>query len=312
MKVLVTGATGFVGKHLLDELQEQGFDTKVIVRSPDKVDKQGLSSIAAVRDLSDKEGLLDACIGIDVIVHLAGIAHVMGDGGSELSDQYYMVNVVGTRNLLNAAVEQGVGKFIFMSSVKVLGESTAGAPYTENSVCRPLDEYACSKMEAEKIVEEMCVDNGIDWAIVRPPLIYGPGVKANFFRLMRLVKSGMPLPLGMCNNRRSLVYVGNLTSLIIRIIRKEEGPDCTLLISDGKDLSVAQLIRKMGNAIGSRSVLLPVPISLLLFFGMLFGSRQEMLRLTQALEVDIGSTCRKLDWQPPYSVEHALQLTMQE
>lgn len=312
MRVLVTGATGFVGRHLLVDLKRHDYDTLSVVRSAAKAEEQSLSDVVIVNDLSDRAALSSACRGIDSIIHLAGFAHVMNGSEPEVQKEYFRVNVAGTRSLISAAIEQRVKKFVFVSSIKVNGEATSGTPFSAASHPQPSDAYSRSKLDAENVVEDECKKNGCNWAIVRPPLIYGPGVKANFSRLMGLVESKIPLPLGLCNNRRALLFVGNLTSLIIRILEQADGPDCRMLVSDGEDLSVAELIRAMGKAIGVKPVLLPVPRFLLLVIGVLLGRGQEIRRLTESLEVDMYSACRKLNWQPPYSVDDALQLTMRD
>jgi len=312
MRVLVTGSTGFVGRHLLVDLKRHGYDTLSVVRSDAKAEEQGLSDVVIVNDLSDRAALRSACKGIDAIVHLAGLAHVMNGSEPEVQKEYFRVNVSGTRSLISAAMEQRVKKFVFVSSIKVNGEATSGTPFSADLHPQPADAYGRSKLEAENIVENECKRNGCNWAIVRPPLIYGPGVRANFSRLMGLVESKLPLPLGLCKNRRALLFVGNLTSLIIRTLEQADGPDCRMLVSDGVDLSVAELVRAMGEARGISPLLFPVPKSLLVAVATVLGQKNEMRRLTQSLEVDMESTCQKLNWQPPFSIESALRLSMQD
>lgn len=304
--VLVTGAAGFVGQSLLPTLE--GADYQVIGAS-----RHGSSnSRPAAPDLgpeADWRPLLD---GVSAIVHLAGRAHVMRDEAPDPLAEYRRVNVDGTRRLAEQAAAAGVRRLVFVSSIKVSGEDTTGrAPYRADQSPAPEDFYGISKWEAEQALADVAARTGLEVVVVRPPLVYGPGVKGNFRRLVDLVRRGTPLPLGAVDNRRSLVSVFNLCDLLVRCIDHPAAAGQTFLVSDGEDLSTPELIRRLAGAMDRPARLVPVPPGLMRAGARLLGREGIYRRLCGSLQVDIGPTCERLGWTPPVGVNEGLARTVQ-
>ncbi len=308
MKLLITGANGFVGKSLCSELSNQGHTVRAAVRSLDKqlvdVDRIVIASIDKSTDWSP------TIQNIEVVIHLAARVHVMNEIAVDALAEFRKVNVDGTLNLATQAAKAGVKRFIFVSSVKVNGEHTlANYPFTENDDANPQDPYGISKHEAEQGLLLIAQQTGMEVVIMRPPLVYGAGVKANFASMMRVVKRGIPLPLGAIHNKRSFVYVGNLVSLIVRCIDHPAAANQVFLVSDGSDLSTTELLQKCAVALGVKARLLPVPQKLLTFSLGLLGKKAVAQRLCGNLQVDICKAKILLDWVPPVSVEDGLKAT---
>lgn len=307
MKTLITGASGFVGQALCVALTAQQYDVIAAVRS----------DIHANRYKSLIVGHLDgqtdwslALTDVNVVVHLAARVHVMNDTSDDPLTEFRKVNVDGTLNLALQAANASVKRFIFVSSVKVNGEQTeAGKPFTEDSVPSPQDAYGISKLEAEQGLLKIAQATGMEVVIIRPPLIYGAGVKANFASMMRAVKRGIPLPLGAIHNKRSFVYVGNLVSMIMRCIDHPAAANQVFMVSDGHDLSTTQLLRSCAAALGVKARLLPLPQKLLEIGAALLGKRDVAQRLCGNLQVDITKARTMLGWTPPFSVADGLKAT---
>ncbi|MFP4080718.1 MAG: UDP-glucose 4-epimerase family protein [Ectothiorhodospira sp.] len=245
--------------------------------------------------------------GTDVVVHTAARAHVMADAITDPLSEYQRVNVDGTRALARQAAEQGVRRFVFISSVKVNGERTVpGAPFSSDDEPSPEDAYGVSKFEAEQALREIGAETSMEVVIIRPPLVYGPGVKGNFASMMRWVKKGVPLPLGAVNNRRSLVALDNLVDLVTTCI-DHPAANGVFLVSDGEDLSTRDLLRRVGNAMGRPARLIPVPPRLLEAGAVILGKRDVARRLLGSLQVDISKTRDVLGWEPPISVDEGLR-----
>jgi nucleoside-diphosphate-sugar epimerase len=221
---------------------------------------------------------------------------------------YRQVNVAGTENLARQAVEHGVRRLVFLSSIKVHGEETA-VPYTEQHLAAPQDPYGASKLEAEKILHEISTETGLEVVIIRPPLVYGPGVKANFLNLLKIVERGVPLPLASITNARSLVYLGNLIDAIVTCATHPRAAGQTFLVSDGEDVSTPQLIRQLATALDRPARLLPFPPSLMRLAGKLTGKSMAVDRLLGSLVVDSGKIRRELGWKPPYTMAEGLAET---
>jgi nucleoside-diphosphate-sugar epimerase len=247
--------------------------------------------------------------GADAVVHLAARVHVMRDGAANRLAEFRRVNTEATLELAREAVRHGVRRFIFLSTVKVNGERTDGAPFTERDLPRPADPYAVSKWEAEQGLAQIAASGALELVVLRPPLVYGAGVKGNFLRLMKLVARRVPLPLGAVANHRSLIYVGNLASAIERAARVEPGVRGTFLLSDGADLSTPDLIRWLGKAIGRPARLLPLPPALLGALGRAVGKGDEVARMIESLRVDCSAARRELQWEIPFTVEQGLKET---
>lgn len=305
-RVLVTGASGFVGKTLCASLVSKGFPVRGVTRSGTVV--KGVEAVE-VKDIADTSPSAWASMlsAVDVVIHCAALVHQMGPDDEEARTRYHRVNTQATASLAKAAVDAGVKRFIFLSTVKVLGESSEpGQAFRAHDPASPTDAYARSKWEAEKAIQEVAVGSAMDFAIVRPPLVYGPGVGANFQALTRLVSARIPLPLGAINNRRSLVSIDNLVDLIVRCAEYPGAIHDILLVSDRDDVSTTQLIRRLAKAKGVSPLLIPVPASWLTTIGKWLGKGDALQRLCGNLQVDIQHTRDKLDWWPPYSMEETL------
>lgn len=310
MKVAVTGATGFVGRPLCDLLQARGYAVRALVRNAVSVGKpfQSEVEIISVGDIGAATDWSIPLIGVDCVIHCAGRTHVMHDSANDALAAYREVNVLGTRRLAEQAAAAGVKRLVFLSSIKVNGEQTLpGKPYVASDAPRPEDPYGQSKCEAEAVLHEVSASAGLEVVIVRPPLIYGPGVKGNLAKLLRLVKRGLPLPVALVKNSRSLVGIDNLLDLLVVCLRDPRAAGQIFLVSDGDDLSTPDLLRRMATAIRDPAHLWPVPVSILRLAGQLTGRSNEINRLVGSLQVDISQTRERLSWSPPFSVEECLR-----
>ena len=307
--MLITGAGGFIGRALCAKILAEGWQVRGTFRSevdigrlPDGVEAVSIGSIDS--DTKWDDALAD----IDTVVHLAARVHIMDDNCFDPLAEYRKVNVEGTKCLAVESANAGVKRFIFISSIKVNGEGRAAA-YNEDDEEAPEDSYGVSKWEAEQELHKISHTTGIEVVIVRPPLVYGPGVKANFMRLVSLVKLGIPLPFRYINNCRSLIYIGNLIDAIITCMTNPNAAGKTYLVSDGEDVSTPELIRRIGAASGKRALLLPVPVWIMRMAGRITGKSNEVERLVGSLTVDICKICRELEWKPPYAMKHGLRET---
>jgi nucleoside-diphosphate-sugar epimerase len=303
-RIAVSGAGGFVGANLVYGLTERRANVHALVRKPVELAAVETTVVGLLQEADDLE---HALAGSTSVIHLAGRAHVMEVVGNESLLEYRATNVEGTRRLAEAAAAVGVKRFVFISSVKVNGERTNDRPFTAFDSPAPEDAYGTTKAEAEEVLRRIGDRTGMESTIIRPPLVYGPGVKGNFARLMRLIKRGIPLPFKSVDNRRSLVSVDNLCDLIIHCIAHPRAAGQTFLVSDGEDLSTPELIGQMGEAMGCTARLFPVPLSLLRAVFSAFGRMAEFERLSGSLQVDIEHTCKTLDWSPPVSVSEGLR-----
>jgi nucleoside-diphosphate-sugar epimerase len=304
-RILVTGAAGFIGTALCDAFRGSGRDVRRAVRQAEKPS----SGIIAVGDIGPDTQWQRALEGIECVVHLAARAHIMQERSPGALDAYRTVNVAGTAKLARDAVAAGVRRLVFLSSVKVNGESTRGRPFTESDAPQPEDAYGVSKWEAEQVLLKVAADSGLEAVVLRAPLVYGPGVKGNFLRLMHMVVRGWPLPLASVLNKRSFVYVGNLADALIAAAQSPPAAGRTYLVSDGEDMSTPELIRGIAKALDVPSRLFPVPIALLRASGTLLGHGDALARLTGSLQIDSSKIRRELGWQPPFSVVQGLEET---
>jgi nucleoside-diphosphate-sugar epimerase len=308
-QILLTGASGFVGGSLASSLIEKGFFVRCAVRSD--LALQG-AEIAHVSAIDNHTAWGKHLKGIDTVIHCAGRAHVMNDLFANPLPEYRKVNVGGTINLARQSVAAGVRRFIFLSSVKVNGEQTLkDRPFTEEDAPLPQNPYAISKFEAEQALFELAQQTGLEVVIIRPTLVYGCGVKANFFTMLRMVRLGMPLPFGSIENKRSFVYLENLHSLVTRCIDHPNAANQLFLASDGHDLSTTELLRYCASAMGVSVYLVPIPESWCMLSASLLGQGESIQRLCGSLQVDISKARELLDWEPPVPVQIGLQKTVQ-
>jgi nucleoside-diphosphate-sugar epimerase len=306
-RVLVTGATGFVGRQLCELLSERGYRVRAALRT-DRSFPIVVAESVVVGDIGANTDWAAALDGVECVVHCAALAHIIGDQRG-LSNRYMECNARGTENLMQASVDAGVRRFVYLSSIKVNGEKSVKSPFSRLDTPNPGDDYAMSKWRAETRVVEIAGISSTEAAIVRPPLVYGPEVRANFLRLMRWVDSRVPLPLGLVENSRSLVSIWNLCDLVERLLRDSIPRNAVFMVSDGEDLSTTELIRRIGLAMDRPVKLIPVPVSVLRVLGALSGRKAEIERLCGTLTVDIASTCSELRWRPPISVDEGLART---
>lgn len=305
--ILVTGANGFVGQRLCQQMRQEGLAIRGAYRTDtpqtDIIEPTRIGSIDA-----DTDWTL-ALKNIQGVVHLAARVHVMNDKSAHPLAEFRRVNVDGTARLARQAAAAGVKRFVFLSSVKVNGEATVpGSPFTASDAPTPQDPYGISKQEAEQVLRDISAQTDMEVVIIRPPLVYGPGVKANFAAMMRWLAKGHPLPLGaITDNRRSLVALDNLTDLILICLKHPAAANETFLASDGEDLSTAELLRRMGQALGTPARLVAISPRLLAFGAALIGKDGIYQRLCGSLQVDITKTRNILGWTPPVSVDEGLR-----
>ncbi|MFX1671531.1 SDR family oxidoreductase [Paraburkholderia sp. A2WS-5] len=305
--ILVTGATGFVGRALVAKLAQEHVAIRACVRRPDVVMPDGVQ-ISQIDGLSAEQDWRAAMADVSVVVHAAARVHVMEDNAADPLVEYRRINVAGTLQMAEQAAAAGVSRFVFISSIKVNGEATArGRPFSASDSPAPLDPYGVSKMEAEEGLREIARRTGLEVVIIRPPLVYGPGVKANFQSMMRWLDRGIPLPFGDIHNARSLVALDNLIALIVVCISHPAAANETFLVSDGEDLSTTELLRRMGAALDRPARLIPLPAALLQFGARVAGKPAIAQRLCGSLQVDISKTKELLAWNPPLSVDEGLR-----
>ena len=302
--VLVTGANGFIGSALCVALQAAGIGVRRALREA----LPGVPDVFPIGEIGPGTDWSAALAGIPCVVHLAARTHVLQETAADPLAEYRRVNVEGTRRLAQQAARAGVRRLVFLSSIKVNGES-AGRPITEDDPPHPEDAYGISKWEAEQALHRVSAETGLEVVILRPPLVYGPGVKGNFRRLLDVVARGWPLPLASIRNRRSLIYVGNLADAIVAAIATPQAAGKTWLASDGEDVSTPDLVREIGRALGKDAWLFPCPVGLLKAAAALAGKGPEAARLAASLQLDCSRIRRELLWRTPYSLSEGLQET---
>ena len=312
--VIVTGAKGFVGQALAQELDSRLFDVCAASRTlnPGSARSNSNTTHTAVGEINSCTVWSAALSGVDCVIHCAARTHVMYETTGDALAAYRAVNVDGSRRLAEQAAAAGVRRLVYLSSIKVNGEQTRlGAPLSFSDRPAPEDAYGISKWEAEQALWDVSAKTGLEVVVVRPPLVFGPGVKGNLARLLKLVRLGLPLPLGALQNKRSLIGLYNLVDLLIRCVDHPAAAGQTFLVSDGEDLSTPDLIRHMAGAKGRSAWLFPVPVSLLRLAGSALGKRAEIDRLVGSLQIDSSHTRRVLGWTPPVSVQEGIRRMVQ-
>jgi nucleoside-diphosphate-sugar epimerase len=312
-RILVTGAGGFIGSALCARLLDAGYGVRGATRSPAKhasVDyllPDGMEWIF-LHDQSTEGQMQQALDGVRVVIHLAARVHVMAGCESDQRGDFLRVNTDWTERLSRVAAGQGVRRFVYMSSIKVNGEASR-APFTEEDSPNPHESYGVSKWEAERALATVSSQTGLETVVIRSPLVYGPGVGGNFLQLLNVVHKGIPLPLARIENRRSLIYRGNLVDALIRSAQDDRAAGRTYLVSDGEDLSTPELIRRLAKALALPSRLWPAPLSALQWLGQVAGKETMLERLLGSLQVDSSKMRRELDWHPPFLVDQGLAET---
>jgi nucleoside-diphosphate-sugar epimerase len=303
MKILVTGASGFIGAAACRQLISENQNVLPVYRNTH-------SSGLGIGNINGSTNWCNALLSISHIIHTAARVHIMKENVNAPLPEFRKVNVEGTLNLARQAAESGVKRFIFISSVKVNGEQTkSGMPFIEENITRSDDPYAISKFEAEEGLKHIASETNMELVIIRPPLVYGPGVKANFLCLMKLLHTGFPLPLGKINNRRSMVSLDNLIDFIITCTTHPKAANQTFLVSDGEDLSITQLLKRLASAMDIPSRLIPVP-SILLQLGLRIAGKKSIAnRLCGSLQIDTTKARTQLGWSPLLSVDAGLNKT---
>lgn len=308
MKVLVTGANGFVGRQACAGLLRQGHTVRAAVRSANlPIENIEVASVGSIDSGTD---WTNALRGVDVVIHLAARVHMMKDGAADPLAEFRRINAAGTEHLARCAAASGVKRLVYVSSIKVNGEETRdGQKFSETDLFVPQDPYAVSKWEAEQALHRVASETGMEVVIVRPPLVYGPGVKGNFVQMLDVVAQRVPMPFASVHNRRSLVYVGNLVDALITCAAHPAAAGQTYLVCDGEDVSTPDLLRQLAAAMGVPSRLFPCPSMLLRLAGKLTGKSQQLERLLGSLQVDGDKIRRDLNWAPPYLLQQGLQAT---
>lgn len=305
MKILVTGANGLVGRALCSVLDQTKDHVVRAVRRSTTPWEVPVGDLNEDTDWSEALGQ-----NTDVVVHLAGQVPSTDGAVGPLGDRYAEVNTLGTANLARQCAVHGVKRFVFVSTVKVLGEGKS-EPYRDTDLAVPADAYAISKWEAEQTLWQVAAETGMEVVVLRPPLVYGPGVKGNFLRLMQALDKRRPLPLGCIQNQRSLIYLGNLVDAIRLCLTHPKASEKTFLVSDGDDVSTPELVRRIAAALGRRPFLLPVPVSWMRWAGRVLGKQATADRLLGSLCVDISPLREELGWIPPYTMQEGLEATAQ-
>jgi len=309
MKYLVTGATGFIGHFLCERLLADGQQVRGTLLESEAPSSlvEGVEPVF-IQPLGPDSNWREALAGIETIIHLAARVHIMADTSTDPLAEFRHVNVDGTTRLAQEAAKAGIKRLVFISSVKVNGEET-DKPYTSYSLPQPTDPYGISKWEAEQELRRIEAESGLEIVVVRPVLVYGPGVKANFLNLMKLVHRGLPLPLAAIANKRSFIYAGNLVDALATCAIESAAAGQTYLVSDGEDVSTPELIRRTAKALGVQPRLFSFPPALMRLAGQITGKTASVNRLLGTLTVDSSKICRDLGWKPPFTMDEGLQET---
>ena len=308
--ILVTGANGFIGRYLCNSLERNDYEVHAAIRGASYKNELNNHKKFVVGNIGHETRWEAALRDVDCVIHLAARVHVMNDDAQDPLEEFRRTNVAGTLNLARQAAAANVKRFIFLSSIKVNGEHTVlNKPYRAEDIPAPIDPYGITKYETEQKLHDLARKTDMEVVIIRPPLVYGAGVKANFFSMMSWLYKGIPLPLGAVHNKRSFVALDNLVDLIMTCIKHPAAANQTFLVSDNEDLSTTDLLQRMSEALGKPARLFPLPVWLLMAGAIFAGKRNSALRLLGSLQIDITKTMDVLNWAPPVSVNDALKKT---
>ncbi len=305
-RVLVTGASGFVGRAVVAHFLAQGWAVRASSRSPGLAWPAGVEA-SPIGDTLDAQAWRASVADVDSVVHCAARVHVLREQAADPLSDFRRANVQATQALAQAALGAGVRRFVFVSSVGVNGAQTGRRPFRADDPPAPHSPYAQSKLEAERALHALTQGQTLQAVVVRPPLVYGPGAPGNFARMLGALRRGLPLPLGAIANRRSLVAIDNLTSLLHACATHPQAAGHTFMVSDGEDLSTTQLLQRLGQALGRPARLIPVPATMLRAAAAMLGRSDLARQLTGSLQVDISATQQVLGWSPPQSLDAALR-----
>jgi len=318
--ILVTGATGFIASHLLPLLQQNHKITAAVRTQAPEIENQGISTII-IGEINPHTKWRKALKGIDTVIHLAARAHIIQEKTANPETEFQLINHLGTANLVNQAITAGVKHFIFISSIGAMA-TLSEVILTEKTPCQPDTAYGRSKLGAEQSLMRLTQDTDMNWTILRPTLVYGPGNPGNMERLLKLVKLGLPLPFGAIHNRRSFLFVGNLISAIATVINHPQSHQQTFIVSDSEDISTPELIQRLAKLMNKPTKLVPLPPALLKVLGSLADTVESVSkkqlpinsgtidRLLGSLFVDSSHIQTTLNWHPPYTLDQGLQKTI--
>ena len=310
-RLLITGANGFVGRVLTRRLLDAGYTVRGTLLSGESSESLTPGVLpTVVAPLGPDTFWQQALQGLDTVIHLAARVHVMDENAADPLQLFREINTAGTECLAREAARAGVRRLVFVSTIKVNGEESS-TPYNEKSPFNPQEPYATSKMEAEVALRRVEEETGLELVIVRPPLVYGPWVKANFLKMLQTIKRGVPLPLASVQNRRSFIFVGNLADVLSLCAIHPKAAGRTFPVSDGEDLSTAQLVRHCADLLGIQPRLFPCPVVLLRHAGRITGKGAAVERLVGSLSIDSSAIRNELGWQPPFTISEGLQETVE-
>ncbi len=308
MRVLVTGATGFIGRALFPALIQAGHEVVAAVRNPNAANIPEGAALRVIGDIGPDTDWSEALSGADAVIHLAARAHVMKETAADPMVEFNRVNAEGTAQLAQSAAQAGIRRFVYLSTIKVMGERSE-APFRETDPPRPEDDYGKSKLAGEQALATAAVDTGLEPVILRPPLVYGPHAKGNFLALLKLCRAAPPLPFASIQNKRSIIYLGNLVDAISHSLTAEKAAGETYFVRDGEDLSTPDLIRHVARALGRPVRLFPAPAGFLRLVGAITGKSEAISTLLSDLQIDNQKIMDQLGWTPPFNVVQGLKET---
>ncbi|RYV81448.1 NAD-dependent epimerase/dehydratase family protein [Legionella pneumophila] len=307
-KILITGATGFIGRSLVPALLSEGHDVRCAVL---QLDSTLQAEQIVINNLEVHTDWTDALRNVEIVIHLAARVHIMKEYATSSLDEYCKINSIATKNFVEQAVQNNVKRFIFLSTIKVHGEfSQNNLPFSEDCRTQPEDPYAKSKLYAEQFIQEICQNARMEFVILRPPLVYGPYVKANFLRILQLVDKKWPLPFGSIYNKRTFIYIDNLVSAISAVVSEPSAANQVYLVADDCSWSLTQLVQTLSRKMNTKLFLIPIPVQILIFLFKLCGLKNINTRLFSSLEVSNEKIKSQLGWTPPVSSIDGLEKTV--